>query len=1732
MINLSTTAPSHAYACRTGGTSNVVISPNGDMRQHLSGTSARTAVGFSTVGGLELLEQGFAGINGFRNNRFQYEIPTVGQHYGNAFNVGDDDEGDELPETIIDQQHDGSATISEAESIADSGTQYLDDLLEEQYLDEDDDEDDVQMSPAVEVISIDPNCNYDTDEDGNAEEHKVSLTVAMTHAMRSRSASNSSCSTSKRSGLQSNDDSSSDEQENDDEESSAVDCGGASDDANVGAFYVPNFERPPQQLLAAAAGQRPPHGRRKRSSHSQRQSFSMPHSPVGAGEIDGLLGNLPAQTSFSFEDLDSIVSQFSPVKRSIAPPTDSKTDDDDDLVDELLEDAANFNLTAYITGEDESSTSCDVVGFYNENKRSKIDSAPSNGPRKTLPKSRGKEIQALRMLMLPEKHVDQANDLQHSTKTGRPTSTAGDVVNQRADDHEKLPEKRSCTAKVKRILAPEDSGSDTGEDDENTFSGSLPDHIFAKERRSARNAKRKALDDTEKDPTWNPNGVTVPRPSKAEPKLHAPKSTASNGATGSTSSQSNVDTNGSKISSTATNVKSLKFGADNIGIKKKEHTTERSSGVTTVVPASHKGVSREHIGSSKKDVLRKKTNVKLDHDYCSPKHVGQSGGVRNGDGPPGSNGLRRAIEIPFLLPTKEQQRQKRKMLKDKKRNERTRETKDDSQRVGEPTDSGEDKQTKHGGRVTEADNRGASAVMMQKHKTVLSGEQPAPVTASSLSSPSSSRSSSAVRSVACMRSNVNTLTVSKSGTVGVGGAAANLVQPTSVATESAVVSAPPNASTGGCVKRPQQISLLKINQTTAKPDTSHVSVPAVDTSSAQKRPPQSTSSVVISSAGTKGPHDASPQSSISSSTGGSAKEVTVVRKKLNLQEYKKRRELPTAAGSSDNSSSTGNNGYSSSVNGNTHSLAVVATVADANGTETPTNTPQGGELANGIAGGAEGGVVGSVAAPQLAASATTSPETGIFKATPEGAAKLKALAIAGRLDPITAAQQKALRMQQLKKEAAIKSNEAKINLKTMPLRPIVPLAEITRLQFDESGNPVPVGETNGAMKNDDRDAAAKLHDDYEEIIIVSIGCNTAVSIASVENESIVGSNSRQESKCNVVGVKKEGKGVTEEASLLAANLSDTVKRCGLPSVQKMSGSTLIESIQEMVIKKSNTKSTNTAASSVANTVTASYKSVQDCKDDVAVTEKAVTLKKENPMVGGACSDVAASTGDQKAQYLVNQYSPYVGVSPPSSFSPGKPERAHISTSQASAMDTTQQQQHHKVKSTTIKTEEPAISIDRTTGESSASVETIEHGEDKVIMHLRKDRQRSQRSDVGVQTEPSSRFPPLQKLSTVAGGLPAANGCGPKEQKRSERAQSSSRQYGGSDEESDAKPSDSVRHHSRRSGSRTKVRAKYSKDRSHSRHRSTVRHSSSSGSRSRSRSSCYSRAHREDDRRQRSKCSRSASRSSGRYSRSRRRSSRTSSRSSRSSCYGGGGERCSSAGDRRSLSSSSTSSMSSSGSTREGRHLGRRPSHSRSRSRSRSRMRLSTSPDHRNHHHSRELPVYRRQLSPERKIVYVGKLEANIHKEDLQKKFEPYGKVLKITLHTKDNGCRYGFVTYEKPQQAYHAIDASATDPALKDYDVSFGGRRAFCRTQYADLDGELSVDQDYHMPYFALESTMLQRPSPIMNYSSSMCHAESLHGHSGMSVRGAGRVGSGGDTFEDLLMQFKKGIGAMKPRKI
>ncbi|XP_053619388.1 uncharacterized protein srl [Plodia interpunctella] len=87
---------------------------------------------------------------------------------------------------------------------------------------------------------------------------------------------------------------------------------------------------------------------------------------------------------------------------------------------------------------------------------------------------------------------------------------------------------------------------------------------------------------------------------------------------------------------------------------------------------------------------------------------------------------------------------------------------------------------------------------------------------------------------------------------------------------------------------------------------------------------------------------------------------------------------------------------------------------------------------------------------------------------------------------------------------------------------------------------------------------------------------------------------------------------------------------------------------------------------------------------------------------------------------------------------------------------------------------------------------------------------------------------------------------------------------------------------------------------------------------------------------------------------------------------------------------------------------------------------------------------------ERRIVFVGKLEKDINKTTLRGLFSKFGQVMEVRLHSKEDGTRYGFVTYKHARDAWSAVEAAASYPQ---YDVGFGGRRAFCRQSYADLDG-------------------------------------------------------------------------------
>ncbi|KAL0133770.1 hypothetical protein PUN28_001026 [Cardiocondyla obscurior] len=279
----------------------------------------------------------------------------------------------------------------------------------------------------------------------------------------------------------------------------------------------------------------------------------------------------------------------------------------------------------------------------------------------------------------------------------------------------------------------------------------------------------------------------------------------------------------------------------------------------------------------------------------------------------------------------------------------------------------------------------------------------------------------------------------------------------------------------------------------------------------------------------------------------------------------------------------------------------------------------------------------------------------------------------------------------------------------------------------------------------------------------------------------------------------------------------------------------------------------------------------------------------------------------------------------------------------------------------------------------------------------------------------------------------------------------------------------VDHSSSRPISRNKTRS-----RSRSSNNSDSRNKGRSGGyRRRSRSRSLSRTRSRNRNRRYTTRSRSISRSISR--------SRSNSRnSSRSRSRRRSNTRRRTISHRRSVSSTSSTSSSrlkSSASSRSRYSRSRSRSHYRSRSRSRSRSRFysqsgsssrsssksgSRSSRQYSSSHSRaplhSYPYdnwYNRQKQreiEERRVIYVGRIDEGITKAELRERFQKFGPIVDISIHLRERGDNYGFVTFLHNTDAYTAIERGNDNPSLPKYDLCFGGRRTFCKSKYSDLD--------------------------------------------------------------------------------
>ncbi|XP_026160032.1 peroxisome proliferator-activated receptor gamma coactivator-related protein 1 isoform X2 [Mastacembelus armatus] len=179
--------------------------------------------------------------------------------------------------------------------------------------------------------------------------------------------------------------------------------------------------------------------------------------------------------------------------------------------------------------------------------------------------------------------------------------------------------------------------------------------------------------------------------------------------------------------------------------------------------------------------------------------------------------------------------------------------------------------------------------------------------------------------------------------------------------------------------------------------------------------------------------------------------------------------------------------------------------------------------------------------------------------------------------------------------------------------------------------------------------------------------------------------------------------------------------------------------------------------------------------------------------------------------------------------------------------------------------------------------------------------------------------------------------------------------------------------------------------------------------------------------------------------------------------------------KRSESSSSSSSSSRSVSRSPPRHY--RLTHSRcSRSRSRSwspsrsrspspriccrRWRDVYSRESRRLRREHEMRIQKLKAIDERRVVYVGRICRSMTHNELRERFSQFGEVECVSLHFRDRGDHYGFVTFYNIEDAFAAIDngGKLRRPDELPFDICFGGRRQFCNSNYSDLDANRDTE--------------------------------------------------------------------------
>lgn len=157
---------------------------------------------------------------------------------------------------------------------------------------------------------------------------------------------------------------------------------------------------------------------------------------------------------------------------------------------------------------------------------------------------------------------------------------------------------------------------------------------------------------------------------------------------------------------------------------------------------------------------------------------------------------------------------------------------------------------------------------------------------------------------------------------------------------------------------------------------------------------------------------------------------------------------------------------------------------------------------------------------------------------------------------------------------------------------------------------------------------------------------------------------------------------------------------------------------------------------------------------------------------------------------------------------------------------------------------------------------------------------------------------------------------------------------------------------------------------------------------------------------------------------------------------------------------------------------------------------------------------------------MGKIAEGTTRADLRKRFEVFGPILEISVHFRDRGDDYGFITFKYKVDAYESIEHGNDDPSYPTVDLCFGGRRAFCKEKYSDLDSHINsaLDPAEVDKYRARGDSSKSHPYMVRTV-----NGRAIGNGNGSCVTGQnGSCGTGGgggtNDFDSLLQQARAGL--------